>query len=95
LLADQVNGIAQGSEAHPRFLRTLRERTDDLVDDWHDGGDLGELEKDTNRILDELERARRRDRVDGDVATELDATLSTILDLAGLDRVDGRDDEDD
>jgi len=91
VLADQVDSVVDGRVGHPKFRRELAKRTDDLMEDWDDKQDLGELEKNAERILDEIDEARNRDRVDGHAADDLEATLRLILDMADAARADGDD----
>jgi serine/threonine-protein kinase len=82
LLVEQVDGIAQGADAHPKVLKDLRKRTDELASHWEGSHNLNQLQEDANEILDDIDSATRRGRLDEDVATELDDTLTIIVQFA-------------
>lgn len=82
LLVEQVDGIAQGSDAHPKVLKDLQKRTDELASHWEDSRNLDQLEADTEELLDDIDSATRRGRLDEDIATDLGDTLTIILEFA-------------
>ncbi len=82
LLVDQVNSVISDKDAHPKVRKELAKRAQDLIDDWADSRDPAELEKDANRLVDEIAEARERDRIDDVAASELETTLTALLDMA-------------
>ncbi len=85
LFGERLDGIDQGRAVHPRTYRELEEDSFELAAAWEEESDVGKLEKALGDLLEKIDEAEEKDRLDAAPAEELRQLIILIFELAGLD----------